>query len=189
MKSRNCVSSMLSLLILTREVHSLKLQLAKVKELVQAAKNENQRLAVGVQEKQEEAVLHHLRSQWQEQEVKHKQLVEKLSGIILEKDKKIAELSTIEYSFRKSNEQKLDREASLEKQETAYREVKEENERLHKDLGESSQRARQLERVIQHLRERQEGAKLRLNSCKKNSRRSMRKCAPNLKSSKWLKSR
>lgn len=94
---------------------------------------------------------------------RYKQRLEKLSHIVLERERKIAELQQYEMNFRKMGEQKLSLDALSEKQGEQIRVFHRQNEQMHKELEESQQHGKQLERVIHFLRERQEEARLETN--------------------------
>lgn len=94
---------------------------------------------------------------------RYKQRMEKLSQVVLERERKIVELQQYENNFRKIGEQKLALNAVGEKQMEQMRILQCQNEQIYKELEESQQHAQQLERVIRFLRERQEEAQLETN--------------------------
>lgn len=138
-----------------KEISSLNDQISKLKEMVKQSRvpKENPQL--------EEA--NRLLQETKEQSLRHKQRAEKLASLVVEREKKISELQQFEYGFRKSNEQKQEITASIEKQKELLESVKKEKAGLQKELEEARQRSMQLERVIQFLRERQEEARLENN--------------------------
>lgn len=138
-----------------KEISFLNDQISKLKEMVKQSRvpKENPQL--------EEA--NRLLQESKEQTLRHKLRAEKLASLVVEREKKISELQQFEYGFRKSNEQKQEITASIEKQKELLESIKREKEGLHKELEEAKQRSIQLERVIQFLRERQEGARLENN--------------------------
>ncbi|MBA3816769.1 MAG: hypothetical protein H0X29_09695, partial [Parachlamydiaceae bacterium] len=94
---------------------------------------------------------------------RNRQRLEKLSLIVLEREKKIAQLQHYELNFRKFNNQKnsvgTSENATLEQ----LRKLQSDKERLTKELEDSHQHAIQLDRVIHFLRERQEESQLEIN--------------------------
>ena len=89
--------------------------------------------------------------EFQEQAERDKQRIEKLAAQLFEKDKRIQDLQRLEGSLKKAGEQKQELEQALE-----------EKKLLEEQFLESRQHAEQLERVINFLRERSEGANLEL---------------------------
>lgn len=94
---------------------------------------------------------------------RYRQRLEKLSQVVLERERKIVELQQYESNFRKIGEQRLASDALGERQAEHIRALQKQKEQLNKELEESQQHAQQLERVIRFLRERQEEAQLETN--------------------------
>lgn len=90
----------------------------------------------------------------------YKQRIEKLACIIQEKDRKIAELQQFEYSFKKASERRHELETSLEKERQTVQSLKDVEANFEQAVTENQQHSKQLERVIQFLRERLEEAQL-----------------------------
>lgn len=89
-----------------------------------------------------------------------KSRLEKLALAIKERDKRIAELQQFENSYRRALDHKQLLDSALEEEVYAKNTIAEENERLLSEINEGRQHSEQLQRVIQHLRERQEEATL-----------------------------
>lgn len=109
----------------------------------------------------------HLKRQLAEAKIeneRNKQRLEKLSLIVLEREKKICELQQYEHSHRKVNEQRHTGNTSLEPGREQLQELHNDKARLCKELEESQQHAIQLERVIRFLHERQEESQLEINN-------------------------
>lgn len=94
---------------------------------------------------------------------RHKQRLDKMGLIVLEREKKISELQHYEYNFRKASEQKHLLNTSEDKLREQIKTLNHDKERLIKELEEHQQRAVQLERVNHFLREKQEEARLEIN--------------------------
>ena len=110
-----------------------------------------------------EAEFHRQLEELQENVHRQNHRIEKMALVIQERDKRISELQQFEFSFKKANEQKLEFEAFLDKERAKIETMAGENQKLAQDLAESRQHNEQLERVIQHLRERAEEAHLEAN--------------------------
>ncbi len=82
--------------------------------------------------------------------------VEKLTLFIKEQEKKLTDLQHLNYTSKKSQEQKWEIEKELEEQLKKSFIQQEENQKLLNTLEENKQQKEQLERVIQFLRERSE---------------------------------
>ncbi len=95
-----------------------------------------------------------------------KNRLEKFATAIKERDKRIGELQQYETSFRKALDQKQHTEAALEQESFDKRSLTSEKEKAIQELAESKQHSEQLQRVVQHLRERQEEAILESNQLK-----------------------
>lgn len=111
--------------------------------------------------------IHHLKRQLAEAQIeneRNKQRLEKLSLIVLEREKKICELQQYQSNGRKINEQRQTLSLSLESGKEHLQELQNDKERLCKELEESQQHAVQLERVIRFLHERQEESQLEINN-------------------------
>jgi chromosome segregation ATPase len=125
-----------------QEISQLQEQMAKLKEMLKEAKAP--------------PAIEKIPSELQEEHLRQKQRIDKLTALLLEREKKIADLQPFEYAFRKAQEQKQDTEASLEKQHSIINSLKQE-------LADAHQHSDQLERVIHFLRERQEEIRLENN--------------------------
>lgn len=94
-----------------------------------------------------------LLTQLQEQNTRYQQRLEKLSLVIAEKDRRITELQNFEYSYKIVNEkaQEIDKTLCVAQDEVKL---------LEKALDDEKENSKNLERVIQFLRERLEGSQL-----------------------------
>ncbi len=88
--------------------------------------------------------------------------IEKLAGVIFEKDHRIDDLQQLETSLKRIMEAKQELERSLENRFNECRALKEDKEHLEAEARDRSLHVEQLERVIQFLRERQQEAQLEL---------------------------
>lgn len=96
----------------------------------------------------------------------YKQRIEKFALAIQEKERKIIELQQFEYSFKKASERRHELEQSLEKERQTVQALKEIEANFQQTTIENQQHSKQLERVIQFLRERLEEAQLEAKQLK-----------------------
>lgn len=101
-----------------------------------------------------------------EQNQLYKHQIEKLTSILQERDKKIAELQQFEFIVKKASEKRQEFEKLLEKEQLTSLAAREETNNLQLVLNDSQQHGKQLERVIQFLRERLEEAQLEAKQLK-----------------------
>lgn len=147
-----------------KEIEQLKHLFQVYKQKYEKALESQQRIPEQQTEQQalseQVSKLKNLLNEQLEENKRIKQGAEKLASILLEKEKKIAELQQFEYSYRKTSQQKHQWEATKEQHQTFVDSLRVEKEQILKELEESQQHSRQLERVIHYLRERQEEAQL-----------------------------
>lgn len=94
--------------------------------------------------------------------LRYKQRLEQLAHALQERDRRIAELQLFEHRLKKTNDKTQDLETQLAKAKESNQAILEEKGILESNLTDSQQHIKQLERVIQFLRERAETSRLEL---------------------------
>lgn len=112
--------------------------------------------------KQQNSAMRELLDRTHSENNRYKQRLEQLAHALQERDKRIAELQLFEYRLKKTNEKTQDLETQVAGSKDAIQSIQEEKSNLQNALTDSQQHAKQLERVIQFLRERAETGRLEL---------------------------
>lgn len=103
---------------------------------------------------------------------KQKEQLEKLTGSLHEREKKIRDLQKFENSYKKNSENRFLLETQVEQERNSNKTLRLENQKLYRNLTESQKHSEQLERVLKHLRERSEESHLELNQLREDFQRS-----------------
>lgn len=101
-----------------------------------------------------------------------KEEIEKLKGILQEREKQINELQQFESALQKNNAHQLSLEIQLEKETHHNQKLQEENHRLSKISLDAQKHSEQLERVQKHLHDRSQEGHLELNQLRSEFQRS-----------------
>lgn len=112
--------------------------------------------------KQQNITLRELLDKSIAENTRYKQRLEQFAHALQERDRRIAELQLFEYRLKKTGERSINLENQIASSQAALKTLQEEKEAAERNLDDSQQHGKQLERVIQFLRERAETGRLEL---------------------------